>query len=158
MVKHVMKNSWTEQEAKDIYQEAILVFWNKAISNNLVLTSKISTYIYAVTLNLWKKELFRKKRFTEEQTYESEGYEDNSFFETTNIEHNILMSCIENLSDNCMKILTSYYFDGMSMTNIAKMLGHSNQNTTKTMKYKCMKKLMVAVKKEYALNEIEYGN
>ena len=43
MTKLVISNSGTEEEAKDIYQEALVVFWQKAVSGKLVLTSKIST-------------------------------------------------------------------------------------------------------------------
>ena len=35
MVRLVVSNSGTEQEAKDIYQEAVVVFWQKAVSGNL---------------------------------------------------------------------------------------------------------------------------
>ena len=57
MVKMVVDNSGTEEEAKDIYQEALLAFWQKAASRKLVLTSKISTYLYSICKNLWRKEL-----------------------------------------------------------------------------------------------------
>src|SRR5690606_8637344 len=67
MTKLVITNSGTEEEARDIYQEALIVFWQKATSGNLVLTSKISTYIYSICQNLWRKELDRKKRLSNEE-------------------------------------------------------------------------------------------
>ena len=39
MVNVVMKNNGTEIEAQDIYQEALVAFWQKAASGKLVLTS-----------------------------------------------------------------------------------------------------------------------
>ena len=62
MVRLVTSNNGTEDEARDVYQEAVIVFWQKAIKGDLVLTSKMSTYIYSICLNLWRKELERKKR------------------------------------------------------------------------------------------------
>src|SRR3954462_110814 len=64
MTKLVITNSGTEDEARDVYQDALVVFWQKATSGNLVLTSKISTYIYSICQNLWRKELDRKKRLS----------------------------------------------------------------------------------------------
>ena len=64
MTKLVITNSGTEDEAKDIYQDALIVFWQKVMSGNLVLTSKISTYIYSICLKLFyslKKPLFTKE-------------------------------------------------------------------------------------------------
>ena len=48
MTKIVLRNNGTEDEAKDVYQEALLAFWQKAVSGKLVLTSKISTYLYSI--------------------------------------------------------------------------------------------------------------
>src|SRR5574339_849475 len=67
MTKMVISNSGTEEEARDIYQEALNVFWQKATSGNLVMTSKMSTYIYSICQNLWRKELDRKKRLSNEE-------------------------------------------------------------------------------------------
>lgn len=55
MTKLVITNSGTEEEARDVYQDALIVFWQKATSGNLVLTSKMSTYIYSICQNLWRK-------------------------------------------------------------------------------------------------------
>jgi F0F1-type ATP synthase delta subunit len=67
MTKMVISNSGTEEEARDVYQDALVVFWQKARSGNLVLTSKMSTYIYSICQNLWRKELDRKKRLSNEE-------------------------------------------------------------------------------------------
>ena len=67
MTKLVITNSGTEDEARDIYQDALIVFWEKARKGDLVLTSKISTFIYSICLNLWRKELERKSRLSSEE-------------------------------------------------------------------------------------------
>ncbi|MDH5602958.1 MAG: RNA polymerase sigma factor [Cyclobacteriaceae bacterium] len=144
MTKLVISNNGTEQEAKDIYQDALLVFWQKAISKNLVLTSKISTYIYSICQNLWRKELERKKRHTNES---------GDSFEFQDIEKKekarIMLECIDNLGETCKKVLMYYYYDGMSMQDIAEKLGFANTNTAKTKKYKCKQKLDHLVKSLY---------
>ena len=61
MVKLVISNNGSEEEAKDVYQEAFIVFWQKAVGGNFTLTSKISTYLYSICLNLWRKELTEKE-------------------------------------------------------------------------------------------------
>jgi len=66
MTKLVVTNSGPEEEARDVTQDALVVFWQKARSGNLVLTSKISTYVYSLCQNLWRKELDRKKRLSNE--------------------------------------------------------------------------------------------
>ncbi|TRX49474.1 sigma-70 family RNA polymerase sigma factor [Fulvivirga sp. M361] len=144
MTKMVISNSGSEQEAKDIYQDALVVFWQKAVSGNLVLTSKISTYIYSICQNLWRKELDRKKRLSNEEK-DSIEYIEHDKEERAKI----INKCIHQLGDTCKKILMYYYFDGMSMQDIADDLGFANTNTAKTKKYKCKKKLDELVKSQY---------
>nr|WKN39596.1 sigma-70 family RNA polymerase sigma factor [Tunicatimonas sp. TK19036] len=148
MTKAVIKNNGTEQEAKDIYQDALIVFWQKAVSNQLVLTSKISTYLYSICLNLWRKELDRKSRLSHEKK-DSIEYIDNESEERSKIIH----QCIQQLGDTCQKILMFYYFDDMSLQDIAKKLGFANAETAKTKKYKCKKRLDSLVKANYSASD-----
>lgn len=145
MTQMVIKNSGTEQEAKDIYQEALVVFWQKSVSGNLVLTSKISTYIYSICQNLWRKELDRKKRLSSEE-------KDSPEFPTHDVEERakLINECISQMGDTCKKVLMYYYFDGMSMQEIADKLGFANTNTAKTKKYKCKQKLDELVRTLYS--------
>ncbi len=145
MTKLVISNSGTEDEARDVYQDALIVFWQKATSGNLVLTSKMSTFIYSICQNLWRKELDRKKRLSNEEkdspvTLDTETAE----------REKIIAKCIDQLGDTCKKVLMYYYFEEMSMQDIADKLGFANTDTAKTKKYKCKKKLDELVKTQYS--------
>ncbi len=146
MTRIVLSNKGNEDEAKDIFQDALIVFWQKAVSGNLVLTSKISTYIYSICQNLWRKEIDRKTRFTESSENDEKVYLDYEERERDRI----IKECIAELGDSCKKILTYYYFDGMSMVEIAKKLDLANTDTAKTKKYKCKKRLDSLVKSKYS--------
>jgi RNA polymerase sigma factor (sigma-70 family) len=136
MVKLVRKNSGTEEEARDIYQDALIVFWQKARKEEFILTSRISTYLYSVCNNLWLKELERKSRLRHENADSAvvHDYEQGERIKA-------IRTCIEDLGDTCKKVLSYYYFDGMSMKVIAEKLGFANAETAKTKKYKCKKAL-----------------
>lgn len=145
IVKMIVKNQGNEQEAKDIFQEALIIFWQKLNNGQLTLTSKISTYLYSVCLNLWRKELKRKSRLSHEEK-DSREYQQNEQKES----HQIIHQCIESLGETCQKVLTYYYFDRFSMQEIAEKLGFSNTDTAKTKKYKCKKKLDQLIKAKYS--------
>lgn len=145
MTKLVVTNSGTEEEARDVYQDALVVFWQKASSGNLVLTSKMSTYIYSICQNLWRKELERKKRLSNEEKDTPQSMD----FDTAEREK-IMAHCLEQLGDTCKKVLMYYYFDELSMQEIADRLGFANTDTAKTKKYKCKQKLDELVKAQYS--------
>jgi len=148
MTKLVMNNNGNEDEAKDIFQEGLIVFWQKAISGNLVLTSKISTFIYSICQNLWRKELERKSRLSNEEK-DSAVIEDSDRLERIKI----VNDCINQLGDTCRKILTYYYFENLSMHDIAEKLGFANADTAKTKKYKCKKELDEIVRSQYKASD-----
>ena len=148
MTKLVIRNSGTEDEAKDIYQDALVVFWQKVKNDQLVLTSKISTYIYSICQNLWRKELERKKRLSYEKT---EGNTSMDFDKEERIE--IVNKSVQAMGDTCRKVLSYYYFDNMSMSEIAEKLGFANADTAKTKKYKCKKELDKMIKSQYTAGD-----
>jgi len=145
MTKLVITNSGTEEEARDVYQDALVVFWQKARSGNLVLTSKMSTYIYSICQNLWRKELDRKKRLSNEEKDSAESMDMDG-----PEREKIIARCLEQLGETCRKVLMFYYFDEMSMQEIADKLGFANTDTAKTKKYKCKQKLDELVKTQYS--------
>ncbi|MFY0606692.1 MAG: RNA polymerase sigma factor [Cyclobacteriaceae bacterium] len=145
MTNLVLRNSGTEEEAKDVYQEALIAFWQKAASGKLVLTSKISTYLYSICFNHWRKELERKSRLSNEEV-DSEEYQTHDAKEKLKI----VMECVNELGDTCKRILTYYYFEGRGMKEIAEKMNFANTDTAKTKKYKCKKKLDNLIKSRYS--------
>jgi RNA polymerase sigma factor (sigma-70 family) len=148
MVKMIIKNNGSEEEAKDIYQEALIVLWQKVLSEDFTLTSKISTYLYSVCQNLWRKELERKSKLTNEESNNSEIVD---IDKKERIE--IINQCINDLGETCKKILTYYYFDKLSMNDIAEKMGFANSDTAKTKKYKCKKELDKKIKSLYTASD-----
>ncbi len=145
MTNMIIKNNGSEDEAKDIYQEALLVIWQKAMSEDFVLTSKISTYLYSVCKNLWRKELELKGKHTNEEDITMSVIIDMDKKERIEA----INRCINDLGETCKAILTYYYFDGMSMAEIAEKMGFANADTSKTKKYKCKQELDKRVKSLY---------
>ena len=94
----------------------------------------MSTYIYSICQNLWRKELDRKKRLSSEEkdtsvTLDTESSE----------REKILAKCIDQLGETCKKVLMYYYFEEMSMQDIAEKLGFANTDTAKTKKIQVQK-------------------
>lgn len=148
MVKMIIKNNGSEEEAKDVYQEALIVLWQKVLTSDFVLTSKISTYLYSICQNLWRKELERKSRLSNEESDKGEIFD---IDKKERIE--IINQCIRDLGDTCRNILTYYYFDKLSMNDIAEKMGFANSDTAKTKKYKCKKELDKKIKSLYTASD-----
>ncbi len=57
VVQMIAQNSGDEDDAKDIFQEAVMVLYDRINQGNFVLTSKLKTFLYSVCRRLWLKKL-----------------------------------------------------------------------------------------------------
>jgi RNA polymerase sigma factor (sigma-70 family) len=53
----ILNNNGSYDDARDIFQEAMITLYEKAKSESFVLTCQIKTYIYSVCRRLWLKRL-----------------------------------------------------------------------------------------------------
>ena len=53
----ILNNSGTSDDAKDIFQEAMIVLYEKVRSGSFELNCQIKTYVYSVCRRLWLKRL-----------------------------------------------------------------------------------------------------
>jgi RNA polymerase sigma factor (sigma-70 family) len=145
MIVHlVCSNSGSEQEAKDIYQEAVMAFYDRVQQPSFVLTCKIKTYLYAVCRRLWLKKLAEKKRFNGniEDVETFLGIED-EMGELLEKEKRLtrMESLLNGLGEPCRSILEDFYIKDFSMEDISSKFGYTNADNAKNQKYKCLQRL-----------------
>ncbi len=140
----ICSNNGTEQEAKDVYQETIIAFYERAQEPNFVLTCKIKTYLYAVARRLWLKRLWEKKRFDgkieEKETFH--GIEDEIIdFEEREAAFSVMKEALDGLGEPCRSILEDFYIRDLNMEEIRLKFGYTNADNAKNQKYKCLQRL-----------------
>lgn len=134
----------TEDEAKDVYQFAILTFYDNINNGRLVeLKSSIKTYLFAIGKN---KVLEYKKSQTRYQARDESEIADvpeigNWDAELKEKNLTLVEKCLEKLGDPCKSMLQLYYYHGMSMDEITEKMNYKNRLTTKNLKYKCINRL-----------------
>ena len=69
----------------------------------------------------------------------------------------VVHDAMELLGDPCKSVLIYYYFNQMSMSEIADRMNYSNANTVKVKKYKCKKRLDVLIKKKYSQEDFFFN-
>lgn len=142
IVNLVMNNSGSLQEAKDIYQETLIIFYEKVKDQNFELNCKLKTYLYSISRNLWLKQLQHKKRFTNSIS-DSEEYLEIPWEEAGKKEdqYQAMHTALESLGEPCRSILKDFYMHSQSMEEITEKFGYTNADNAKNQKYKCLKRL-----------------
>jgi len=152
----ILNNNGSYDDARDIFQEAIIALYEKVQTNSFVLTSKINTYVYSICRRLWLKRLQQMGRFTGtienmEETIPVE--EDLEIHEKRNAEFAIMDRALNSLGEPCKSLLEGYYIKKMDMQELSKAFGYTNADNAKNQKYKCLMRL-----KNYSLRNITSEN
>lgn len=152
MVLHlVLSNNGSEDDAKDIYQEALVVVYEKLTAGTLELNCQLKTYLYSVSRRLWLKQLaLRNRDLVDTETAVSVD-DDISEHEVRDRQFELMADSLERLGEPCKTLLEDFYIRHMSMQDITEKFGYTNSDNAKTQKYKCLmrlKKLFFSVYKE----------
>jgi len=139
--------SCSESEAKDVFQEVIIRFYQNVVSGKLsFLTSDIKTYLWAIGkyqfLNLIKINQ-RTVTFSIYSLINTEITADMSMENAEEEKHNseMVKQHLSLLDEKNRRILEMYYLEGKDMKTIAEEIGYKNADVAKKKKYEVMKKL-----------------
>jgi len=155
VLSYIRNNSGSEDEAQDIFQEAMIVFYQKASQEEFKLSAAIKTFVFAVSKNLWLKKLRDTKRHTDIGNYENVLTDDQSEKELTEHQEKVktsLVNFLNELGHPCRKLLVLYYYEKKSMDEISQDMGYSNSNSAKNQKYKCLQRLKKSVPTDLLAN------
>lgn len=142
----VTQNSGTEDEAKDIYQEGVMVFYEKVREGTLELSCQIKTYLYAVCRRLWLKRLAEKGRYggrlADHEPYLETGAEaDLADAEERDRQFALMSEALTRLGEPCRSLLEGFYLLDKSMQQLTAEHGYTNADNAKNQKYKCLVRL-----------------
>jgi RNA polymerase sigma factor (sigma-70 family) len=149
----VLNNNGTDTEAKDVYQESIIVFYEKIQNPDFELSCLVKTFLYSVARRLWLKRLSEKNRYVGKIT-DYEDFTDFSEAETEDVDESEkkfkqMEQALTQIGEPCQTILRDFYINKYSMQEIAEKMGYTGTDNAKTQKYKCLQRLKKLFFKEY---------
>jgi RNA polymerase sigma factor (sigma-70 family) len=155
MVRRLVKeNNGTENDAKDVFQDALGFVFEKALTSEFRLTSKFSSYLYGVSWNIWRNQLRKKDRqnvtIPEEDTL-LDGKLTDVDFEALE-RRKLYDKHFIKLNEGCQKILL-LYFEKTPMKEIAKLLD-TTEPYARRKKHLCQKSLTEAIQNDPIYQEL----
>jgi RNA polymerase sigma factor (sigma-70 family) len=146
----ILKNSGTEVDAADIFQEALMAIYQRAKREHFILTCPLESYLYLVCKNRWINELnrrgVRKVTFTDTEgfSFGEDAFKEAEIVHNQFERRNLLLQMVKELSDGCRQVL-ELSWSGLSMNDVAKKL-HNTYGYVRKKKSECMGKLIELVK------------
>ncbi|WP_445714318.1 RNA polymerase sigma factor [Flavobacterium sp.] len=159
-----MTSKMNEYELEDVFQDAILVLYEKITKGNFELTCSFQTYLNSVC-RIQLLNTFNKSEITVDFIENNEDDDDNSELSYLNITDSL--DVIDNTNEpyfqaiekgllkikeaggHCYELLTLFWYHKKSMNELAETFGYSNADNTKNQKARCQKRL-----EKLAFNEL----
>ncbi len=156
ITKYILNNQGSLEDAKDVFQDAIMVIYEKSKDPSFTLNASIHTYLFAISKNLWlkniRKNLHKKGSLPEElELIENDSFESEIQWRE---KEKLYRTKFSLLDDICKKIIT-LFLQKKTMVEIATELGLSSPAYAKKRKYKCKLKLLQSIKSDPSYKSLE---
>lgn len=147
--KVALSRGASEADFEDVFQEAVMVLYEKAITNSYgdnemniggFLTTVCKNHLY----NMFKKQGYEGK-YLEKGDFELKHESDFKRLLTTE-RNEFIEKVFEDLGGNCNEVLKLTIYEGYRLKDVAKQLGFASVDVAKTVHYRCKKKLVEKVK------------
>lgn len=154
----IKNHGGNQEDAKDTFQEGIMVMYRMANSPDFTLNSSFLSLLFPICRNTWFKSV-RKRPF-----YDSVDEGDERYVALEgNIEKimqeremdGLFKKKFNLLGDQCQSLL-QLFFEGASMKEIVQTLGLSSISFAKKKKFQCKEKLVKMVQADPLFPELKY--
>ena len=137
----VLKNSGTQEDAEDVFQDGLVALFQKIQNEPLKLNCSLKTYFFSICRNIWLQRLDRKWRLLYQPDLVNESVGDYDPFPFEIDEENLEKERLYNhhlfsLPEDCKKILMMF-LSKISLKEITGQMGFKDITYTKTRKYLC---------------------
>lgn len=152
----ISQNQGSDEDAKDIYQDALMVIFQKLQQDNLKLTCSFNTYLYSVSRLLWLKQL-EKRKLWKQYTEDAENFvaldESILVMYEKNERYKLYQAHFKRLSFSCQKVL-ELFLAKIPLKEIARILGFKSEQYAKKRKHQCKEKLVNSIKNDPDYQEL----
>ncbi|MBO2008473.1 RNA polymerase sigma factor [Hymenobacter negativus] len=150
--RYIGRHGGSEQDAQDIFQDALVILYEQAIGGTLTLTAAPRTYLMGIGRNLWHHEQRRRARLSYEalpddlEPLVAEAPEESTF---------AVLDYVERLGEKCKSMLLAFYYFQQPLTQIAATNGYRSVRSATVQKFKCLERLRDSVRRAFKAETIE---
>lgn len=147
--RYVCKNSGNEDDAFDIFQDGVMIFYKHVMSGHYREDYDISGFLYTVCRNLWINKVKHDSHMLRmEENYEGKDISDNVLDKLISKEReSYVRDLLNELGEKCRQLLQYVFYYQLTTGEICDRMGFANQDTLKTKKYKCKQRLLEIINK-----------
>lgn len=146
VAKFVSKRSGTLAEAKDIFQDALVIFWEMCQAEKTAFKVSEVAYVTGIAKHLWIRKYKTDQRLVPLNDFEQMLTIPEDYFPSG--KQLKLLMFLENAGKKCMDLLSAFYYQASSLTEIRNRFGYSSIHSATVQKFKCLEKIRNHVKEK----------
>lgn len=148
VASHVKKMGGSFEEAKDIFQDALIIYYEKVQHTGKTLLYTEKAYLFGIAKHLWNKRYkVTSKQFPLELHHDL--YAVDTVYEE--VSSSRLIHLLQRAGEKCLQLLSAFYYEKLNMESLADRFGFSGPRSATVQKFKCLEKIKETVK-EKSLN------
>ena len=151
--KYIMSHNGSSEDSKDIFQEAVLTFYNLVVDDKVDKIDDVQAFLMVVSRNKWINKAKKQQREVKYEEIENEPDLQNSPLITMimNEKWKAFQHVFDQLGEKCKELLTFSVYEKCSMEEIVVKMGFLNADAAKTANYRCKQKMIKYVGANKAL-------
>jgi RNA polymerase sigma factor (sigma-70 family) len=160
IIQHVIKNSGTEADGKDIFQEGLVAIYQRALKDNIDLRVQFGAYLLAVCRNLWLMQLRKKSShkvtFPDTLQYEVEADVFGEAEQASNAYARQLLVTqkMDEIGESCKQLL-QFSLSGMPLEEVARKMNTTYAYIRKK-KSECVNRLTNLVRQSAEFSHLQW--
>ena len=154
---YIMSKGAIKDDAEDIFQDALLVFYKKVIEEPLDSNFNVGGFLMSTSQNKWYSQLRRKdmmNRHHEELLYVEKKKTSHYGYDYTKEREKLMETILSSVGKTCSQLLKLVLYENLSLREIASKMGYSTEDVAKMTHYRCKKKLIDELKDKTYLKEL----
>lgn len=155
IVKYICINNGDEEEAKDIFQDAVVALFTTVKLGKFEEGKDVNGFLFFVSRNLWINRIKKRNKQMDLSYLPIPLTEENPLAVViTDEKRNVIAQVLGKTGAKCKQILTHVIYDNYTMKEIAKIMDFSGEDVAKSTHYRCKQKLMELVENNQAIQTL----
>lgn len=155
ITQYILNNSGSIDDAKDIFQDAMMIIYEKFQQPDFRLEYSLHTYLFTIARNTWLKKIRKKSDKgvplpNNLELIAEDSFEDEILWRK---KERLYHEKFKQLGEGCQKVL-SFFLKGVSMEEIAQRMGFASKGYAKKRKYKCKNQLLKLIQNDQTFQNL----
>ncbi|MEJ7645693.1 MAG: hypothetical protein WKF87_13955 [Chryseolinea sp.] len=147
VARFVSKLNGTMEDAKDIFQDALIIYLERSHRHDLLDVDFPQKYILGIAKHLWMRKFKDSRRYIRFDNFESSLIIPLDFYPAVKTEK--LLAFLQTTGEKCLDLLRDFYYQQCTMKQIVVKYNYGSERSATVQKFKCLEKIRETVKLKY---------